>query len=176
MARERGGEAGHPPERPAGQSLSIAEVRQLIALMQNSDLEEIAVEREAEGLKLSLRKPAPISATLSGGMGDVDLHGLSDVVEATGSERGDDHQQDHRVPVGAPLVGRFHFGLKPKAKPLVAVGDVVREGQVLGAIETLNVLNEVEASQPGRIVEVLVSEGQAVEYGQPLMLIEPLTP
>lgn len=169
MARERGGEAGQPQQHPAGQSLSIAEVRQLIALMQNSDLEEIAVEREGEGLKLSLRKPTPV--TYAGGTGEMDF---AQLVEFSSSESTADREQDHPVPVGAPLVGRFHVGLKPKARPLVTVGDVVREGQVLGTIETLNVLNEVEASQPGRIVEVLVTEGQAVEYGQPLMLIEPL--
>ncbi len=55
----------------------------------------------------------------------------------------------------------------------MAVGDVVREGQVVAAIEALNVLNEVEASGSGRVHEILASDGQPVEYGQPLLVIEP---
>src|SRR5579859_1094497 len=105
MARERGGEAGQPQQHPAGQSLSIAEVRQLIALMQNSDLEEIAVEREGEGLKLSLRKPTPV--TYADGTGEMDF---TQLVEFSSSESTADREQDHPVPVGAPLVGRFHVG------------------------------------------------------------------
>jgi biotin carboxyl carrier protein len=55
----------------------------------------------------------------------------------------------------------------------VGVGDVVREGQVVAAIEALNVLNEVEAGSAGRVREILVHDGQPVEYGQPLVIIEP---
>ncbi len=74
--------------------------------------------------------------------------------------------------VVASLVGIFHTWAKPKGGTLVAVGDIVKTGQLVGTIQSLNVMNEVETSYAGRVVEILVQEGQAVEYGQHLMTID----
>src|SRR6266568_1555564 len=74
--------------------------------------------------------------------------------------------------VVAPLVGIFHSGAKPRGGALVAVGDHVKAGQLVATIESLNVINEVEAPVAGHVVELLVQEGQPVEYGQLLMTIE----
>src|SRR5262249_55162837 len=79
---------------------------------------------------------------------------------------------DTKYAVAAPLVGIFHFWAKPKGTPLVSVGDSVKVGQRVGTIQSLNVLNEVETLVAGRVVEVLVQDGQPVEYGQPLMTID----
>jgi biotin carboxyl carrier protein len=74
----------------------------------------------------------------------------------------------------APLVGTFHTWAKPKGGALVAVGDSVKAGQLVGTIESLNVLNEVETAVAGCVAEILVQEGQPVEYGQVLMTIDRL--
>ncbi len=74
--------------------------------------------------------------------------------------------------VAASLVGIFHSWAKPKAPSLINVGDRVKVGQVVGTIQSLNVLNEVELLVAGRVVEILVQDGQPVEYGQPLMTID----
>jgi biotin carboxyl carrier protein len=65
--------------------------------------------------------------------------------------------------------------MKAGGKPLVGVGDIVREGQVVAAIESLNVHNEVEATVSGRVREILIEDGQSVEYGQPLVILDPLS-
>ncbi len=70
------------------------------------------------------------------------------------------------------LVGIFHTWAKPRGGALVAVGDRVNVGQLVATIESLNVINEVESSFAGRVVEILVLEGQSVEYGQKLMIID----
>jgi acetyl-CoA carboxylase biotin carboxyl carrier protein len=168
MARERSGEPARPQPRQPGQSMSIAELRQLITLMQNSDIEEISVEREDDALRLHLRKPAPVAPEHV--LAAMDGAGADEVAEAPGPAAAEENGLDH---VSAPLVGRFHFGAKPGSKPLVAVGDIVRAGQVVGTIETLNVLTEVESTMAGRVVEVHATEGQPVEYGQVLLTIEP---
>jgi biotin carboxyl carrier protein len=93
-----------------------------------------------------------------------------DVAEGAGEEAAPEKRLE---PVPAPLVGRFHLGAEPGGKPLVARGDIVKPGQVVGTIETLNVLNEVEAAVGGRVVNMPVVEGQPVEYGQMLMEIDP---
>lgn len=170
MVRERldrGGEATPPPAR---NSLSIAEIRQLITLMDAGDIAEIAIEHEEDGLKLVLRKPAPVALGLAPGEdGLMDDHFVVEDVQA--AEEADSRRHE----VGAPLVGIFRASMKVGSKSLVQRDDVVRQGQVIGAIEALNVYNEVEADVPGRVSEILVSDGQPVEYGQPLMVIEPQT-
>ena len=80
----------------------------------------------------------------------------------------------HLVPVEAPMVGTFYRAPKPDAPPFVAEGDVVKEGQVLCIVEAMKLMNEIEAKVAGRIVKVVVENGQPVEFGQSLFLMEPL--
>jgi acetyl-CoA carboxylase biotin carboxyl carrier protein len=80
-----------------------------------------------------------------------------------------------RRAVRAPVVGTFHRAPEPGAAPFVAVGDVVRPGQVVGIVEAMKLMNEVAADQAGRVTEVLVEDGEPVEYDQPLIALEPLT-
>jgi biotin carboxyl carrier protein len=154
--------------------VSISELRELMALMRQRDLEEITVEREAEGLRLRLRRPVlPVVATAHG---EVEAEGLEPLEPLEPIQPAEEpHAENHRLPVLAPLVGRFHRGLHPGAEPLVGEGDEIGEGQVLGAIETLNVFTEVEAAEAGRVARILVDDGEPVEFGQQLMLIEPHT-
>jgi acetyl-CoA carboxylase biotin carboxyl carrier protein len=153
--------------------MTIADLRHLIALMQKSDIEEIAVERASDDLRLRLRKPAPIVAPAE--PADLDGFDVTEVSDVTDAAETAAHAAQARVvEITAPLVGRFHLGSKAGATPLVTEGDVVRQGQAVGTIETLNLFNEVEVGEAGRVVEVVASEGQPVEYGQVLVKIEPL--
>jgi acetyl-CoA carboxylase biotin carboxyl carrier protein len=96
------------------------------------------------------------------------------VVSAVSSEGAvaDGAAAANRQSIVAPLVGLFHPWLKPRGGTLVAIGDSVKAGQLVGTIESLNVLNEVEAAVAGRIVEIHAQDGQPVEYGQVLVTIE----
>lgn len=168
MARERSPESARVLPQESVPGVSIAEVRQIIALMRTGDIQEIIIERETGALKLHLRKPAPEVSAVASIEGQAFLPDGVAVSEAAGSDAADGH-----VAITAPFVGRFHSGGKSNARGLAKVGDQVSPGQVVGAIQTLNIVSEVEAEQAGRITEVKVQEGQAVEYGQVLMLIEP---
>ena len=77
------------------------------------------------------------------------------------------------VTIEAPMVGTFYRASAPDAAPFVSEGDIVKEDQVLCIIEAMKLMNEIEAKTPGRIVKILVENGQPVEYGQPLFLVEP---
>jgi len=74
--------------------------------------------------------------------------------------------------IKSPLVGTFYRAPSPGAPPFVEVGDIVSPGQVLCIIEALKVMNEIESDVRGKIVKILVENGEAVEYGQPLFLID----
>ena len=70
------------------------------------------------------------------------------------------------------MVGTFYRSASPGAKPFAEVGDAIRSGETICIIEAMKILNEIEADKSGTIVRVLCENGQAVEYGQPLFLIE----
>ena len=74
--------------------------------------------------------------------------------------------------VKSPLVGTFYDAPSPDAEPYVKVGDTVKKGQVLAIVEAMKLMNEIEAEFSGKIVEICVSDGQPVEFGQVLMYIE----
>src|SRR5262249_54061936 len=152
-------------QRQAG--VNVAVIHQLIRLMSTGDIEEITIEEPAAGMKLTLRKPAPLEGAFSEEepepveVADAAPKGVADPTPLGVRE------------VRGPLVGIFRANMRPGGRPLVSRGSVVREGQIVGAIEALQVYNEVEASEAGTVREVLVRDGQPVEYGQPLLRLAP---
>jgi len=142
--------------------ISIEQLRHLVCLLDSSDVTEVELRHIDAGTRLVLRKvKAPENSSQQAVIPTSTTIGPAPFVEMNTIHN-----------VVAPLVGIFHNATNPKAKPLVAVGDRVKAGQHVGAIESLNVINEVEAPAAGCIVEILVQEGQPVEYGQQLMTID----
>ena len=74
--------------------------------------------------------------------------------------------------VKSPMVGTFYRASAPGAKPFVEVGQAIKEGDTICIIEAMKILNEIEADKSGTITQILCENGQAVEYGQPLFVIE----
>ena len=77
------------------------------------------------------------------------------------------------MPVLAPLVGSFYRASQPGAKPFVQVGDVVELGQTVCIVEAMKLMNEIAAGDAGKVVEILVEDGEPVEFEQILMYLEP---
>ncbi len=74
--------------------------------------------------------------------------------------------------VKSPMVGTFYRSSSPGGKPLVDIGSEVKEGDAVCIIEAMKIMNEIEADHSGRITRILCENGQAVEYGQPLFIVE----
>jgi acetyl-CoA carboxylase biotin carboxyl carrier protein len=83
-------------------------------------------------------------------------------------------EAEGKTAVTAPLVGTFYRSPEPGAKPFVEVGDLVESGQEVGIIEAMKIMNRIVADVSGKVVELLVDDGAMVEFGQPLMLLDPL--
>ena len=148
-------------------TMSIEQLQHLVQLLDQSDVSEIELKRSKAGTRLVLRKAkAPESIDIHTQQVMLPLSSPTKTTEATPAV-----ETTYRVV--APLVGIFHTWAKPKGGALVAVGDIVKVGQLVGTIQSLNVINEVETSKAGRVIDILVQEGQAVEYGQHLMTIDP---
>jgi acetyl-CoA carboxylase biotin carboxyl carrier protein len=88
-------------------------------------------------------------------------------------KRGEAEEKKYHV-IKSPLVGTFYRAPSPGAPPFVEEGDIVSKGQVLCIIEALKVMNEIESDIDGKVVKILVENGEPVEYGQELFYIEPL--
>src|SRR5262245_39730408 len=160
MARERASRQATAASR-GRRRLSSSDIRDLIALMRQSDIHEITVEVSPE-TRPTLRKPQPISAEAISQASLVEsvahAHGDADAqaVQATPSEK--------TLAVTTPFVGIYRRAAKHGARPFVSVGDTVEEGQIVAAVEALNLINEVEAPLNGTVVELPLKDGQAVEY------------
>ena len=76
--------------------------------------------------------------------------------------------------ITSPMVGTFYSRSRPEAPPFVEKGDVVEPGETLCIVEAMKLMNEIQAEKKCRIIEILVKDGESVEYGQPLMIVEPL--
>jgi len=148
-------------EQPSSDEISVEQLERLVHLLDESDVSEIEVKRVSLGTRLMLRK-----AKVYDGSNVAAAVSHAPIMEESTPP------VDTKHTVVAPLVGIFHVWAKPKGSPLVAVGDVVKVGQRVGTIQSLNVLNEVETQVAGRVVEISVRDGQPVEYGQPLMTID----
>ncbi|HVB72203.1 MAG TPA: biotin/lipoyl-containing protein [Ktedonobacteraceae bacterium] len=150
--------------------ISIEQLQRLVQALDSSDISELELQRETEGVHLVLRKiKAPETHAQSDG---TIVMAASSVNRTSASppEKFAPEETHHKVV--APLVGTFHVWAKPRGGALVAVGDRVKAGQLVGTIESLNVLNEVETTVAGRVIEMHVQDGQPVEYGQALMTID----
>lgn len=75
-------------------------------------------------------------------------------------------------PVTSPMVGTFYFAASPGAKPFVEIGTTVSTGQVVCIIEAMKLMNEIESEVSGKVTQICVKDGEAVEYGQVLMYVE----
>lgn len=109
--------------------------------------------------------PAPITGGVPAGGGGGAAAGA--VEGAAGTEL-------EGVAITAPLVGTFYGAPEPGAKPFVEPGDVVEVGQEVGIIEAMKIMNRIVADVGGKVADIVVSDGDMVEFGQKLMLLEPL--
>jgi acetyl-CoA carboxylase biotin carboxyl carrier protein len=158
MARRRA-----PAEDP--QALTDL-VRRLGGLLPELGLSEIEVGIGETRIRLTRTPPpAPAPAAASPAAVTASSPPPAHVADALSSSG---------ITIEAPMVGTFYRASSPTAEPYVREGDAVKEGQILCIIEAMKLMNEIETRAGGRIAKILVDNGHAVEYGQPLFLIEPL--
>jgi acetyl-CoA carboxylase biotin carboxyl carrier protein len=143
----------------------IEKVKNLILLMNESSLAEIEVEEE--GTKIRLKRNSLDSIQTS-----IQLPDAKPSLQQEGPTKYLTSKDDSGVAeVVAPMVGTFYTSA-PGADPYVSVGDDVVEDTVVCIIEAMKIMNEIKAETKGKIVEVMVENGTAVEYGQPLFGVE----
>ncbi|APW39716.1 acetyl-CoA carboxylase, biotin carboxyl carrier protein [Rhodoferax koreense] len=151
--------------------MDLRKLKTLIDLVSDSNVSELEIT-EAEGkvrivkggtavyqqaVPMTVAQPAAADAAPRAA---VAAPAAPAVVEATGHT------------VKSPMVGTFYRSSSPGAKAFVEVGSQVKEGETICIIEAMKILNEIEADKAGTVTQILTENGQAVEYGQPLFIIE----
>jgi len=153
--------------------MNFNEIKQLIDIVDNSDLQETIIEQG--DFKIIMRRAPSATGTLQPNV----LPSAEPLLQAA-------PQALPPVPVvhkeepawgliesRSPIVGTFYQSSSPDSPPFVAINDTIKKGDVLCIIEAMKLMNEIEAEVSGTIVEILVENGQAVEYDQPLFRIKP---
>ena len=170
--------------------MKVEQVLQLIQAVSDSELTEFKYEED--GVKLSLKKtegkivqvqtpvaaPAVVQAapavTAAAPVAAAPAAPAPEAAPAAGEASA--AEAADALPAGnivkSPLVGTFYAAPAEDAEPFVKVGDSVKEGQVLAIVEAMKLMNEIESDFTGTVAEILVENGQAVEYGQPLFVIK----
>jgi acetyl-CoA carboxylase biotin carboxyl carrier protein len=144
--------------------MELNELRELIELLKESDITELQIEKE--GTKVKIKREKILSSL------ELPLQKATAFHEGTGEEKEDETQR--LATITSPIVGTFYRGPNPDSPPFVEMGSRVTKGQVLCIVEAMKLMNEIESDVTGVIVKILVENGQPVEYGEPLFLVEPL--
>lgn len=144
--------------------MELEDLKQLIELLKDTDVTELQIEKE--GTKVKIRREKIISSL------DLPAQKSSAMHEKIVAETADDAQR--LITITSPIVGTFYRSPSPDVDPFVEIGTKVKKNQVLCIVEAMKLMNEIESETDGIIVKILVENGQPVEYGEPLFLVEPL--
>jgi acetyl-CoA carboxylase biotin carboxyl carrier protein len=160
--------------------MDIRKIKKLIELLEESGIAEIEIKEGEEAVRISRMPPA----------GTALVHPLTQIVHSAGAPppAGTATRAAEAVPaagaesaarpkpnehvITAPMVGTFYGAPSPGAKPFVEIGDEIKVGQVLCIIEAMKMMNQIEADKAGRIASIMARNGDPVEFGQPLFVIE----
>ncbi|MEY4209867.1 MAG: hypothetical protein RLZ92_245 [Pseudomonadota bacterium] len=149
--------------------MDIRKIKKLIDLIEESDIAEIEISEGEESVRISrysanvaVQHAAPVAIAAS----SAPVAPAASVTVAAAEEKIIGHA------VKSPMVGTFYRSASPGSTPFVEVGQSVTVGQTLCIIEAMKILNQIEADKSGKIKQILVENGQPVEYGQPLFIIE----
>lgn len=163
--------------------LKVQEIREIIKLIDHSSIDEFTYE--SEGTKVKLKKnntqnttevmaqPAPVTAPITPAPVVVESPAKPVNETVAKEEQKVSVTNDETLhKITSPMVGTFYKSSSPESPAYVQVGDKVSVDGVVCIVEAMKLFNEIEAEVSGEIVEILVNDGQLVEYGQPLFLVK----
>ncbi len=159
----------------AEKDTDLQKIKELIEIMKENDLVEIEIKHDDDKIFLKRsggQQPIVTTAPTAGlQSGAVTLEQARPAPIATGSLS--PQQQEELVDIKSPIVGTFYATPSPDSEPYVEIGSQVNPQTVVCIIEAMKVMNEIKAEASGTIAEILVTNGQAVEYGQVLFRVRP---
>jgi acetyl-CoA carboxylase biotin carboxyl carrier protein len=138
-----------------------ADIKALIEMMARGGIADLKLDTAAVKLRLRSGQPAGVVARPPVSVAEVSAPPAADT---------------DTIVIPSPMIGTFYRAPKPGEPAFVEIGDTVEVGQTIGIIEAMKIMNEIAAESAGVVAEILVGNGQAVEFGQPLLRLDPRHP
>jgi acetyl-CoA carboxylase biotin carboxyl carrier protein len=158
----------------------LQQIKELIEIMKDNGLVEVEIKHGDDKIFLKRSQPQPAlggavtaAPVIEPGISAVPARPNETRASAAGVPPSDTHTQEGLMEVKSPLVGTFYATPSPDSEPYVEVGSHVDAQEVVCIVEAMKVMNEIKTETSGTIAEILVTNGQAVEYGQVLFRIRP---
>lgn len=156
----------------------LDDVKRLIELANKNDLSVLEIETK-KGRRIRIEKNKPVAPAVAfNAAAPASAPVQAPVVETTPVQQSAPAPAPTTAPqptgktIKAPMVGVFYKAASPEAEPYVTVGKTVKKGDTVCIIEAMKLMNEIQAEEDGTIKEILVKDGDIIEYGQPLFVIE----
>ena len=152
--------------------MDIRKIKKLIELLEESGISELEITEGEESVRISRNGPVQQFAPMQH-YAPAPQHAAPVAAPAAAAPAVEAPKAISGHVVKSPMVGSFYRAASPTAKAFVEVGQSVKVGDTLCIVEAMKLFNEIEAEVKGEITEILVKDGQLVEYGQPLFLVKP---
>ena len=156
--------------------MNEAKLKRLIRLVEESDIDELEIDRPLGRIRITKRRaeePSPVGRVDARPAPPAEPVASTPAPVSVAEPAAAGGRDPSLVAIAAPMVGTFYSAPAPGAKPYVSVGDHIGVGQVVCIVEAMKLMNEVQSEVSGRVAEVRVENGQAVEYGQEIYLVAP---
>ncbi len=146
--------------------MDIRKVKKLMELLEQSGMAEIEIVEGEESVRISRYGDAPIAAAPVAMAAPVAAAVAVDTTPETTTTNIDGH------PITSPMVGTFYSAASPTSEAFVKIGQHVNQGDTICIVEAMKIMNQIEADQSGTVTEILCNDGDAVEFGQTLIVIK----
>jgi acetyl-CoA carboxylase biotin carboxyl carrier protein len=150
--------------------VDIRKVKKLIELLEESGISELEISEGEESVRISRHPRMGVQAQMAMASPMVHAAPLPAAGPATSAGEHTPRKDDHTVT--SPMVGTYYASASPGAKPFVEIGSEVKVGQILCIIEAMKMMNQIESDKAGRVTSIIAKNGEPVEFGQPLFIIE----
>jgi acetyl-CoA carboxylase biotin carboxyl carrier protein len=147
--------------------MDIRKVKKLMELLEESGMSEIEIKEGEESVKISRygNSPAPSHSF-------VQQQAPASLPPMAAAPVIADQPSTIGQSLTSPMVGTYYSAPSPTSKPFVTIGQHVKQGDTIGIVEAMKIMNQIEAEQSGTVLQILVKDGEAVEFGQPLIIVE----
>jgi acetyl-CoA carboxylase biotin carboxyl carrier protein len=150
--------------------MDIRKVKKLIELLEESGISELEISEGEESVRISRHPRMAMQAPMAMGTPMLQAAPLAPAMPATSAGEHKPRNDEHTVT--SPMVGTYYSAASPGAKAFVEIGTEIKVGQILCIIEAMKMMNQIESDKAGRVTAVLAKNGEPVEFGQPLFIIE----
>lgn len=158
----------------SNQNIDYKELKEILKYINDANITEFKLELADFKIEIKKGSTVPLQTIMAAAPQVVHAAPVAHAAPAAAAEPALKASNDDKyLKVVSPMVGTFYASPAPGAKPFAQLGDTVKPGQTVCIIEAMKLMNDISSEVSGRVAQILVQDGQAVEYGQVLMLIEP---